>query len=51
MMYHGITDRFASTFNEVLGFVLLIGILSLNTLMLIKKANHEVGSKDRVKEL
>ena len=38
MMYHGLTDRFASTFKQILGYLLLMGILSLNTFLLIRKA-------------
>lgn len=40
LMYHGLTDRFASTFKQVLGYLLLMGILSLNTFLLIRKAKH-----------
>ena len=37
MMYHGLTDRFASTFRQIVAYFLLIGILSANTWLLIKK--------------
>jgi uncharacterized membrane protein len=38
MMCHGLTDRFASTFRQVVGYFLLMGILSANSWMLIRKA-------------
>lgn len=38
MMYHGLTDRFASTSKQILGYLLLMGILSLNTFLLVRKA-------------
>lgn len=38
LMYHGLTDRFASTFKQILGYLLLMGILTLNTFLLIRKA-------------
>jgi len=44
MMYHGLTDRFASTFKQILGYMLLMGILSLNTFLLIKKTKPSQGS-------
>jgi hypothetical protein len=37
-MYHGLTDRFASTFRQVVAYFLLMAILSTNTWMLIRKA-------------
>jgi len=48
MMYNGLTDRFASTFKQVLGYLLLMGILSLNTFLLIRRAkpSHERKTTD-----
>jgi len=37
MMYHGLTDRFASTFRQVVGYFLLMGVLSANTVLLLRK--------------
>ncbi|MGZ3777898.1 MAG: hypothetical protein ACXVI9_10070 [Mucilaginibacter sp.] len=51
MMYHGLTDRFASTFKQVLGYFLLMGILSLNTFILIKKAKSPRSSRTNVNEI
>jgi hypothetical protein len=51
MMYHGLTDRFASTFKQVLGYFLLMGILSLNTFLLIRKAKPSEGGRTNVNEI
>ena len=51
MMYHGLTDRFASTFKQILGYMLLMGILSVNTFLLIKKAKPSNDSQAEVKEI
>jgi len=37
MMYHGLTDRFASTFRQIVGYFLLMGTLSMNTFLLLRK--------------
>ncbi|MGZ3945951.1 MAG: hypothetical protein ACXVJB_13480 [Mucilaginibacter sp.] len=51
MMYHGLTDRFASTFKQVLGYFLLMGILSLNTFLLIRKAKQPGDERANVNEI
>jgi uncharacterized membrane protein len=51
MMYHGLTDRFASTFKQILGYILLMGILSVNTFLLIKKAKPSGDNPTEVNEL
>lgn len=51
MMYHGLTDRFASTFKQVLGYLLLMGILTLNTFLLIRKAKTSGSDRANVKEI
>jgi len=51
MMYHGLTDRFASTFKQVLGYLLLMGILTLNTFLLIRKAKTSGSDRANVNEI
>lgn len=51
MMYHGLTDRFASTFKQVLGYFLLMGILTLNTFLLIRKAKTSGSDRANVNEI
>ncbi|MBS1530897.1 MAG: hypothetical protein JSU01_11350 [Bacteroidetes bacterium] len=37
MMYHGLTDRFASTFRQVVAYFLLMSILTANTWLLVRR--------------
>lgn len=51
LMYHGLTDRFASTFKQIVGYLLLMGILSLNTFLLISKAKPAGNDGANVNEV
>ncbi|HWD90524.1 MAG TPA: hypothetical protein VG367_20505 [Mucilaginibacter sp.] len=49
MMYHGLTDRFASTFRQIVAYFLLMGILSANTWLLVRKAKPTVEGQTQRK--
>jgi len=44
IIYHSITDRFASTMIQLLGYAMLVGLLAVNTLLLTKSAGKAASS-------